>query len=501
MCPNPDCGELFDAPGDVLGGGETVCPACGGKVPVTGQVDEQGRRQVQAMTTEPADLPSTTSIRLSDDDDADSLPVLDLTPATEDAPKERSARREGSKRPGVSPPTSLSTKPKPRAVAVSLDTDDMPAPRKTVKKLDADDATTEITGAIPVLDDEIVIKDLAETAGHEVAGKGDESILDRPLAGWIILGLAVLGLLGGAALAWLFSPDHAWLSLYAGAGAGWVLGFSLGFLLVLSADRSESDAIRCTACGRNNPHESETCGWCGTVLPSMNLGPMALGCLKALRYAGGNKGGLVWMGILSMPACVAICGWAMLPDMAPAIAEYQWVAAIVAVVVGLGYAAYVLEFVLDGVAQSAAGRDTAPPVPVVGMRLFGVAVAAMVLPVLYVLPIVTLPLLPLAMAIMSRRLSGVVRMDLALASARRRLKDVVVLWLLVLLYVAGGALSALGGLVLHLLAAAVPTIPGPTQFVVQIGLASLVTAVAMPFVILFALAIARCVGLFVRYGE
>jgi hypothetical protein len=327
-------------------------------------------------------------------------------------------------------------------------------------------------------------------------------VLQSQLATGAVLCSGVLGLLGGAWIGVVSMPSAMILGAYLGAAGGWLAGFLMGFLMTLAIDRGEGDEIHCPLCQTSCPPGAETCRWCGASLGQHLLGPVAAECLASPSYAVSNVPVLLWLGMLMLLGGLAVGGAseaARLEQVSGAWGPLLWA---VSALVGAWIVSYVFEYVLDAISSVVSGARKAPDAPSPASLRQPAAGAYLVgLAVVYVLPVVTLPLLPIALARLGMPgRQGVFRVRSLARAAWREVRDFEILWLFLLMWALAGALTALVVIQgLTLLARAIPVESQTTRVAVRalwIGLAAGIGGLAGG---VWVLSMACCTGAFGRW--
>jgi len=492
MCSNPECGEIFDAP-DEAAGREFPCPACGAMQmvaasgvasapaeqppepaprPPAAEPEQPEAEELQAVEPEPveatpppprAEAPPAPPRPLGEDE-------IDLTPAVREPPEQKAP----SAAPVPAAPTGAN------AGSEELD-------RRLSDLLD--DTT------FPLEDD--------WSDRSAPPGPGSYGVLENKLVTVTVLVIGLLGMSGGllAGLSW-FTTQRI-LAAYVGAGLGWVAGFIIAFLLVLGVDKEEVRKIRCPFCGSVWPAETETCGVCGLrLVPTMGAS-LTDDCLKAGSYALTNLLSVYFLAILLVVGYLLTAGsHHLVREFSAAVEPFGPVVYGLCGIIGFLIFAYWLDFFLSAIAGTVARSDEAPGLPrfwsvdtlATGLKGLGVVIV-------YVLPVFTMPLLPLGLLLLStpgkRRafdLAGAVK------TAWRHARDFTILWLLLLLWIAGMVLAIVVANLLYRLRALIPPLEGASGIVVAMVPTAVAIAVIGVIVGIFGLAMFRCIGMFGRYN-
>ncbi len=338
----------------------------------------------------------------------------------------------------------------------------------------------------------------AEPAAQPVAFPPDEEVFSHGVTGAVVLGAGALGMIGGLILGVVQSPGDVVMGAYVGAAIGWVGGFMVAFLFAFSGQR-DSGKVRCQACGNLFPADTQTCGWCGAPIEQQALSPLAVDCLGAFSYARRGAWSVAWATIIAVAASLIWLGCQYVADSSPG-TGYVWVVAALGGLIGLAMTGYMLEFFSGAIDLTVREPDKPPSFGAFGPRSLLMATRAVGVVVVYVLPVLTLPLLPAGLMLMdSHGLSDAMGLRRAVDIVRRRPHDYAILWLMVLLWAGAMALAitlaALGNSFLFDL---LPADPQAAQVVEGLDFC-LVTGVVSAIAAAFGLAIFRCIGSFARH--
>jgi hypothetical protein len=353
----------------------------------------------------------------------------------------------------------------------------------------------------------LLFDDLAYDPAPEGQSSG-EGVLESRTAVCVLLVMGIAGIVGGAVGGFFLLGSHPIAGVYAGGALGWVAGFMVACLFILSAERDES-RLRCPACGQSFPDGTELCSQCGGVLTGPSVNPVARGGLHAGSYALGGKKAVAAMALLGFVGG----GFAQAVYLAVSPRSYLngWGWGLIALA-GLLLAylgGYLLEFLLSVVVQTLRVVGSPPPPlpsPLSGRAVL-TALGAVGIVCVYALPLVTLPLLPLALLHLSAGGMGkALNPRLALTVGLRRSGDFAVLWLVIFLWVAGLLLSlalAVAAFIgMDRIQALLSAADTPWANALRAGMSILLTALksgmVSAFLCVFGLAIARCIGLFGR---
>ena len=288
-----------------------------------------------------------------------------------------------------------------------------------------------------------------------------------------------------------------------------------------------TNAPFCPTCGNYFPEGTEFCQWCGGVLVGKFDNPVARGGLHAGSYGLGNRraaGIMAGMGLIGGAVAEAIHQAARAgacPD------AWLWLPIGLVGLILAYLGGYLLEWLLSAIRQTArmendwlqrrkqsvAGgggladmADASPPSLWPGRNLLSTA-GALAIACVYVVPLVTLPLLPLALLhLATGGLGKALNVTLSLRTAWRRSGDFILLWMVLFLWVAGLILAlvlAAGAFVAMdripaLVDSAVATSSTAAGAALWILLTACKFAIVAALACVFGLTIARCIGLFGR---
>ena len=280
-------------------------------------------------------------------------------------------------------------------------------------------------------------------------------------------------------------------------------GFIVAFLIVMGVGKEEADKVRCPVCRNIYPAETEVCSWCGTPMSMQNLNPLATHCLRAVSYARTSLGGICWLAVLVTAGYLIFTGALALPKAFPAeLGPWRPLLIGVAAVVAFLIGAYCLEFLFSAIAQTVTRRDEGPKAPAFFDLTYVAAgfkgVAALVV---YVLPILTIPLLPMGLLWLGTGgKAGAFHPGRAVRSVWRDTKGFAIIWLLLLLWAAMLTLAVtLTMVVRSALMDLMPSVGQPTDTVLSVVTSAIGVAVIAAAGGIFALAMFRCIGILGRY--
>lgn len=222
-------------------------------------------------------------------------------------------------------------------------------------------------------------------------------------------------------------------------------------------------------------------------------------CLKAVKYGASNFGTIFGMALRVLGVYVAaaiifgIIGVFVIPRL--------WLAVLLALVAAAILLTYFLRFCLDVVMSGLENIDQAPNYPDLNVvELVATGAKALGMLVVYFLPIVTIPLLPLGLVALGyfndARACDVVW---AFRAARRRPAELAVLWLMLAVWGAAGVLGpALVMLLFISFAKETLRLFGWHWLAHVLGLVLVVEGVVFAVVVgfMFAAVCFRCIGIF-----
>lgn len=279
-------------------------------------------------------------------------------------------------------------------------------------------------------------------------------------------------------------------------------------------------AILCPDCGTTFPARAmlcPRCGWVNSSLqpalpagplppgaapPAASIGPLAADCRKAIAYGLSNFRSIVVLVLCFLVVYMAV------HFVLNAFGSVLWFTGLGnLIMVALGAAVqvsvggYFLRYYLDVVISSLEGDDQAPNLPEFRIsELLATGVKGLGLLVVYVTPIVTLPLLPLGLLAAGysddNRCFHVLW---ALRAARKHPRRLAVLWAFMLLWLTLSFASTYGlMLVSGIVAGAVAAAGGGAPllaFLIMLGAVIL----AAPIDVMFTCVLFRCIGMLGRH--
>ena len=557
MCSNATCGELLDVPDEAVGK-KVRCPGCGtvqvvaqaGSMPAPAQA--AGAAEDKSVAPKPPGPTKSAEKPFLEDpageSDVDLTQFAEWAPGDDAAgdPKKADARpargkpadgdiidltvlrdlEQGDAPAGPPPP-----KPVPHDAPTGVMLSSAEAYRATMKRplgrafFPADARPVSEGSEAPVLVEESTTQTPQPAPEEAIAApeplddlpavlepanqSAGEGVLESKAAVSAIFLMGVIGILGGAAAGFFISRSHPVAGIYIGGALGWVAGFMATCLFVLSAERAD-ERVCCPDCGKFFPEGTEFCNSCGAELAEPAVNPIARGGLRAGGYGLGSKRAIM------VAALLGLVGGGIVEEVHQAAGRgassgaWPWVSAGLIALVLACFGGYLLEFLLSAVRRTLRmdGKPPSLPSPL-SMRNLQAATGAVAVVCVYVVPLVTLPLLPPALLYLATSgLGKALNVKRVLAAALRRSGDFVVLWLVVFLWVGGVLLSLTMAIAAFIemdrlpamLDAANPAWANPIRSAMWVVLTAVKSALVAAIVCVFGLAVARCIGLFGRQG-
>lgn len=490
MCSNPKCGEMFDAPDDSAGG-KVRCSSCGrvqflaaeSPKPAAAAGQPQKPPAKKAAPQKPAATQAAKPAKPS--------------PAPPSPPKNKSdSRRQPRKQqemgeidlsPDIGKPAA-----KQRPADIKLQ-NDMQAlvDNETGPCGEFDELYFPSSGA-----DQTQEMIEPQLPADDIAVLGSKSVAAT------VLIMGVLGMAVGVFCGIKLAADMEIIAAFIGAGVGWVAGFSLGILLVFVIDKGGSERVHCSICGEVINAAVDTCKWCGSPAPTTNVNPLTGFCLAAGTYARGNMTCLIGLSALAMLVYLLVAAAYHLPREFPAQVErFQPVLIGVAAVVGLFVLGYWMRYLLSVIARTIKGANQAPEAPPLSpLGDIAAAIHSLAVLTVYVGGMFPLPLLPLGLLSMGapgRR--SALGLPWAVRTIGKLVGNYVILWLLIMLWLAVMALGVVLVEALFSLRAMLPTfVEGHTQLIVHVMLSAIKVLCTSVVVGVFLVAVFRCIGMFGR---
>ena len=480
ICTRPNCGEIFDVP-DAAGGTQVSCPACGAAQLVpAGQAE--GPQPVADVRLEAPQAEKHPEIPLA--------ALLTPDEAPDDARQAPSLSREAPRPvPAKAPPPTHTDAP------TKVQT---PAPVQAGQGRPSVQAAQESLGE-PV--DETLPALLEEgIASARVPPRLDEGVLELKAGTVLPVVAGYVGIAVGLAASLLLAADWQVAWAYAGAAAGWAAGFVFALMVMLSVDDVTLMVARCAVCGNVFSPGTESCRFCGSLSLAPTISPLVADCVTAGASAAGGPGEVYWLAVL---AAVVALGWeafvylrSLLTGELSFLRPWLAVPFAAAGLVILGYwAARLIRQVGEGLSDPSEESSAR------ASRRLGAGLAAAAIAAMYVLPLVTLPLMPLAvLAAGEGRWSVAVNPLAALNRLRAAGKGFVLLWLVLLLWVGVMALAIAALLMAaYWLSAAIPHVDTASRLAMSLAVEAISAAMVGAVAGAFSLAACRCIGLFGRH--
>ena len=490
MCSNPNCGDMFDAP-DNSAGQKVRCPSCG-RVQASDGEASKATPPVNQLQEPPAEPVSKAPAQ---------KPAIKnpAEPAKLAAPQKPEELIQ-------SPPKITAPEPVKIDLAPDFDT---PAEKKLKpsQKLNSEMKTlADNEAGLSEVFDELYFP--SKTAGltHDrveaAAPETDIEALGSKSVAATVLILGVLGMAAGVFGGIKLTEPLQIVAIFVGAGVGWIAGFSMGILLVFVIDKGGSDQVRCTICGEVIAAAANVCKWCGSPAPTMDVNPMTGYGLAAGTYARGNITCLIGMGALAMLVYVLGSLAFELPRLFPdQLGQTRPYLIGVAALVGLFVFGFWMRYLRSVVTQTMKGKNKIPEDPATNLiGDFTAGIHGLAVLVFYVGALFPLPLLPLGLLSMSmpnrRSLLG---LPWAVRTVGQFVGNYVILWLLILLWLAGMALGVVLVEALFSLKKMLPDFTNPdTQLIVYYMLNAIKVLFTGAVVGAFLVAVFRCIGMFGR---
>ncbi len=488
MCNNPDCGDFFEVP-DSSAGQTVRCPNCNTAQPAplgSGGTPKPARKEQKAY-------PPAETIPLANVEEVTDTPHP-LTPAKpivtppaknispivlQDENEEDPADNEKIFM-AEEPPKSISSK--------TIDNDDKQKKEEDLPELTADDSD-ELES---IFEDD----DITQTnAPQELAG-GEGLISAEKVSAFIFItgyALMALGLLAGMILGW-GEIGSVIMGMYIGGSAGWLGGFLVAFVII-AGQQKDASAIQCPACGHVT-RDSETCGHCGLPLTTRNLHPITAGCLASGRFAIKNKATAL---SLIFPTILAYIVYAVPTHLlklfdGPWKVEQYLLLTLQILVLFFVYSNW-MSLLLAAVHASRGKAVVIKKAPwfwqrdglIAGLRGLGAII-------IYVLPLITIPLLPLGLlAISSRNKIRVRDLKYHINFAKAHTQEIALLWLFMLMWGSG---LFLGCVIVEGIDQITHYIPHHNKSDIFVACGFLRVILYAGTIGIFSLAMFRCVGEF-----
>jgi len=500
ICSNSECGELIDVP-DQAAGTQMACPSCGTMLTVPGVAAGPGPglsepEQPAVLDAGPPVDQSPTAEKKTSQDKApapEGGEPIDLA-AMETPPQSVSAEmaallRETSK-PAPSEPIDLSVDASvPASPSIERSGHDVPPEPEPAEHAEID------LGEL--MDDTLAILPPEQIAADIASRSVDEGALENESVSIVPFVLGMVAMACGLAVGVFAFQGNRLLGAYVGAGLGWVSGFIFGFMVVFAIDRGGIRMVRCSVCDNLFPLGTRTCKLCGSVLSAKLVNPLAAECIQAGSYAVGNLAAVYLVSMAMALGNCLVAGVSLAKGELPPAAWYSLVGlCAVYWLLAMIYWAALLCGGIRGTLVNPRKKFTAPDfwsAATFEMGLKGICVL-----VGYTLPVITIPLIPFAL--LSIGLPGgntSLRPDRVLAKISGSARDAAVLWLFVLVWLAGLALSvSVGQVLLSWLEGVMPEMEGSSQLAMSMVHTAIWAGAMTAIITIFSLAVARCAGMF-----
>ena len=397
ICTNSECGQIMHAP-DNAGAKKGRCPFCGTIQDISGPQSDRTKTQEPP----PADTTYGEIVFIEQSDSDQGL-----------------------------------EEPQPESVADG-EAQQQDSPQPTPPPSEDKPPEQELTEVVPDLLD---VREAAAAAAASPSDRQEHALETRAGVNTVFL-FGLIGMAAGFSAGWIFFRQNGVLAAYVGSGLGWVAGFVLALIAVASVERTDdADAPK----------------------PPAPPDPIVGDCLQAMDYGTASTAGIFLLVIFSLGAQLSVAIlWRLIAQFPSWPAEACWTVAAVCALIEFLFAAYALRVCLDIVKNCIAGSACAPSMPRGGFLLMlGTGVRGAGLLMLYVLPLVTIPLLPLGILALAHS-DGAAAFDLRWArrAALQRPAQLVMLWLMLLMW---GAVMAAVMAVVVLGGSALDRLVGPAQ--------------------------------------
>ena len=503
MCPDKLCGELFEVP-DAAAGQQVRCPACG-KVQT---IAAQERPRTKPVHGEDLPQPEDLGEPLATGGEED-LPFFEaedeqLPLAAEETPLPRPAAQEEDELDfGVDEePPKAPQRGKPARGAADLpppgedEESFMPVQtRREVRSLYSHRPKSRAAERIAIPEEPAGDESMLGLFAGEVADEQEQA--ENKLVVAALVAVGGIGLVAGALAGAGLGGEWPVLGALLGAGCGWVIGVLAAFMLILAHPKDEVPKVRCTTCGNVFPADIESCKWCGAALPGPGVSPLTAGCLASHRYAVSNAKSAVGLAMLvAVPAAMIYAAF----NLPQAPKELPPILTALSVVLAFLVGSCWLRYFLTVVSSTLLSAERAPEAPRVwDLHNLAVGIKGIGAAVIYILPLFTVPLLPLAMLrLSSPRQHGAFDPVLNTRAALAHARDFAALWLWKLLWLAVVAFSTAIIILLFNLKELIPTMEGDAKIIVDTLLLGAEVAIIAVAAAVCGTAIFRCIGLFGR---
>ncbi len=538
LCPNSKCGELFDA-SDGAVGTNLKCPACGRAMRIS--ADGSASEVTGGDQPAPADLPKAQT---KPQDKPDESSAFDLSDRKTEAPKAAAKSPTDAQSDLDEIDFDLAPAQEPQPFLGLSSQGELNSPSNNVASLAAED-TSELSelaeggqddfdlgalGALEVkmegspselpfaeqrkrpaetvkfsdqLDEPLDLDELSAAEAFAAQAEEDALFSSAGLA-MVIPAIGLIGIIGGIVMGMVFFPDSLIVAGYVGGIIGWAGTFIMAFLLVLGIEQPKAAQIRCRVCRNVFPEGTNVCGWCGTPLEEQVIHPLAAECLNAMSYARASKTKILTLVITAVLGYLLIASTSRAVNLVTQNHDiWQWAALGFWVLIGFFVLSFWLEHFGNIVRTTMNRQDTPADLPIVfSLSNIGSGLRGLGLLITCVLPVVTIPLLPLGalVAAGASGRNGELRPGKILRTVCGHAWDFVVLWLVLMVWLAGLFLSlAILAAVAHKVGQLIPSVPEHSEIIVTEVSRSIAIAVGASILGLFGVVFARCIGLFGRY--
>lgn len=332
----------------------------------------------------------------------------------------------------------------------------------------------------------------------------------------IILALGVAGSVAGFAIGMFCFRPLGLLPAYVGAGVGWLVGFAYGLVAVFGMAREDTlnlplgalarrTAVVCRKCGQTLQIGTVRCPSCGSTGVIAKPTTVTGGSLHALSYATENIETIVLLMMLFVAADVCSRVLTVLLPSLYSFTQLQMLGiASGAVTIKVIAWAYLFRYCLYVTAKSLSGSDNMPALP--GLNIFKIIAAAircLGIVVFYILPVVTIPLLPLGVLAMAYANDArAYNVFWAARIAVRRPRELAVVWLILLVWAAGMAVGIAVVATLAFKFASMSLCQDDRAGVmVSMGISAIAWGLMATVLIIFLTALFRCVGMLGRFNQ
>jgi hypothetical protein len=340
--------------------------------------------------------------------------------------------------------------------------------------------------------------------GADGAAPGDSVLGHRPAAA-LVFALGLVGMAAGLLAGVKLFPEQIWLAAYAGAGVGWMAGFTFGTLLILGAEQS-GGKVRCPVCNAEYPAETAECSACGCQSLGPAPDPLAIECLHAGGFALSNPSAMLPPVALGVAGVLIVSGAVEVLHAYPQGAA-QWTPFLIGACVLAGYLvfSYWMAYLLGAAHQPPSRvnlpKKSADAPPLASLETITAGFWGLAALAVYVAPLVTAGLLPVAMLLLGtpgkrRALDPLV----CARAAWRRPKGFVVLWLFLMMWLAGAVLAGIVLKVIYDMRLSLPQVEGFAGVMLKVTLSAFAAGAFGIVASIFGLAIFRCIGAFGRYN-